>query len=192
MKTENIKSIETVKEIFALYEKYGHQEYGENVTMYMHMMQAALIAEKEGCDDELVLAAFLHDIGHFFEDATQMEHYGTMQHDSMGAAFLLEHGFPEKMTRLVASHVDAKRYLTFAYPAYFHSLSEASKKTLTYQGGPMSPEEAAIFTADPLFEDYIRIRQWDDLGKEEEVPVMPEDMERMKRKMLKYLSTVQV
>ena len=54
-----------VKEVFSLYEKHGDEDYiGEPVSQLEHMSQAALLAEEEGYDDEVILAAFFHDIGH--------------------------------------------------------------------------------------------------------------------------------
>ncbi|WP_143306740.1 HD domain-containing protein [Chitinophaga vietnamensis] len=183
----NNQALQVVNEIFTLYETLGHHEYGENVSMLMHMMQAALIAESAGFDDEMVLAAFLHDIGHFFENEDQMEGYGTRAHDHLGAKYLTERGFPERMVMLVASHVAAKRYLTYTDSAYYDTLSEASKKTLEHQGGPMTEAEAITFRNDPLFEEYIQLRIWDDMGKETDVPVLAEDIERMRGKALRYL-----
>ncbi len=40
--------------------------------------------------------------------------------------------------RLVEYHVQAKRYLTFSQPDYYARLSEASRRTLAYQGGVMT------------------------------------------------------
>lgn len=176
-----------IERIFGLYEQYGNHEYGEEVTMLMHMMQAALIAEKTGFEDEMIIAAFLHDIGHFFEQADQMSEYGSRAHDDLGSAYLLQCGFPEKLAKLVGSHVAAKRYLTWSDSAYYDTLSEASKQTLTFQGGPMTEEEALAFRKDPLFSQYIQLRIWDDMGKETDQPVHPEDVARMKQKTLSYL-----
>lgn len=176
-----------IEQIFDLYNNYGNEEYGEEVTMLMHMMQAALIAEKTGFDDEMIVAAFLHDIGHFFEHTEQMGEYGSLAHDDLGSAYLLECGFPERMAKLVGSHVAAKRYLTWSDSAYYDTLSEASKQTLEYQGGPMNEEEALAFRNDPLFSQYIQIRIWDDMGKETDQPVNPEDVARIRHKTLSYL-----
>ncbi|MGO4293491.1 HD domain-containing protein [Chitinophaga sp. RAB17] len=176
-----------IEQIFDLYNNYGNEEYGEEVTMLMHMMQAALIAEKTGFDDEMIVAAFLHDIGHFFEHTEQMGEYGSLAHDDLGSAYLLECGFPDRMAKLVGSHVAAKRYLTWSDSAYYDTLSEASKQTLEYQGGPMNEEEALAFRNDPLFSQYIQIRIWDDMGKETDQPVNPEDVARIRHKTLSYL-----
>jgi len=172
--------------IFDLYKKYGHEEYGEGVTQLMHMVQAGKLAQSEGYDDEMILAAFFHDIGHFLEGEGDMGIYGKMAHDKLGKAFLEDNGFPQRMGDLVASHVDAKRYLTFARPEYYDMLSEASKKTLEYQGGPMTAEEAAAYEKDPLAEKYVKLRLWDDQAKED-VPVVPEDVAMFKEMAGRYL-----
>ena len=35
--------------------------------MLAHMLQAAALAESEGADEALVVAALLHDVGHFLQ-----------------------------------------------------------------------------------------------------------------------------
>ncbi|MES2003486.1 MAG: phosphonate degradation HD-domain oxygenase [Bacteroidota bacterium] len=166
---------ETVLEILSLYEKYGEDDYiGEPVSQIEHMCQCAQLAEKEGSDRELILAAFFHDIGHLLEhitEAGQMDGYGVVDHEKLGATYLLQKGFSEKIARLVASHVAAKRYLTYRFPEYYERLSSACKETLVYQGGVMSAEEAAIFESDPLAEWYIRLRKWDEQAKVENTPL---------------------
>jgi predicted HD phosphohydrolase len=44
-------------------------------------------------------------------------------------------------------------------------LSEASKRTLEFQGGAMSIKEASAFRNDELFPLYIKMRQWDEAAK---------------------------
>ncbi|CAN5281514.1 HD domain-containing protein [soil metagenome] len=158
----------TINEIFELYEKYGGVEYGESVTQLEHMVQSAELAAKEGYDEEIILAAFFHDIGHFLESPgseNNMDGYGTMHHEDLGAKYLKERGFSDKLAALVGSHVAAKRYLTYKYPDYYYSLSDASKKTLGFQGGPMQKAEAEKFENDELFPLYIKMREWDDKAK---------------------------
>jgi predicted HD phosphohydrolase len=62
--------------------------------------------------------------------------------------------------------VQAKRYLAAKKPAYHERLSEASRGTLRFQGGPMSAAEVAAFEADPLFAAKVRLRSWDEAAKE--------------------------
>lgn len=164
-------------EIITLYEVHGGAEYaGEPVTQLEHMVQSAQLAEQQGHDEEVVLAAFLHDIGHICVSAqgdNEMGGYGIKDHEEVGAEFLQQKGFSRRLIRLVEAHVEAKRYLTYKNPEYYDQLSEASKKTLEYQGGRMTPEEAAAFEQYPLFELIIKMRRWDEEAKLEQVP-MPE------------------
>jgi 2-amino-1-hydroxyethylphosphonate dioxygenase (glycine-forming) len=179
-----------VEEVFGLYEKYGSADYiGEPVTQLEHMSQAASFAMMEGYDDEVVLAAFFHDIGHICVMKNQendMNGYGVRSHEKIGADFLRGLGFPERVARLVENHVRAKRFLTFRYPDFYNSLSEASKKTLEFQGGVMSADEAENFERDPLFDISILMRKWDELAKEEFVPII--DLNIIKEKALHVLT----
>ena len=158
-----------VDEIFRLYEMYGLSDYiGEPVSQIEHMTQCGQLAIEEGCDDEVVLAAFFHDIGHLLEfvmPVETMEGVGVMDHESIGQDYLLARGFSLRIAKLVKSHVEAKRFLTFKFPDYYDKLSDASKLTLEHQGGRMSAEEATAFESDPYFSEYIKMRTWDDKAK---------------------------
>jgi len=164
-----------VNEVFSLYEKHGDEDYiGEPVSQLEHMSQAAMLAEEEGYDDEVVLAAFFHDIGHLCAEegeAESMDGMGNVDHEQLGADYLLERGFSERVAALVQGHVIAKRYLTYKYPEYYNKLSDASKATLDFQGGRMTAEEAEEFEANPDADLIIRLRYWDDKAKEMNVPV---------------------
>ncbi len=170
--------------IFHLYAQFGHEEYsGEAVSQMEHMSQAAQLAMQSGADDELILAAFFHDIGHICvtkDKLNDMDGYGIQSHEKQGADFLRSRGFPEKMVRLIENHVNAKRYLTFKNPDYFNCLSEASRITLEHQGGMMNETEAVAFEQDPLFEKSLLLRKWDEQAKEINKPVL--DLEIIKSK----------
>ena len=181
---------EIVEEIFGLYARFGHADYiGEPVSQIEHMSQSAQLAINEGYDDEVVLAAFFHDIGHICvmnNETSSMGGYGVKRHEQIGADYLRACGFPERVAKLVENHVQAKRFLTHRYPDYYNQLSEASKKTLEFQGGMMSEVEAAIFERDPLFETSILMRKWDELAKETSIPVM--SLNDLKKRALAILS----
>lgn len=170
---------QTVDEILSLYQRFGDEDYiGEPVSQIEHMCQCAQLAEAGGFDNEVILAAFFHDIGHFLEHvmpAGQMDGFGVVDHEKLGAEYLRQKGFSEKIANLVTSHVSAKRYLTYKYPEYFNQLSEASKRTLEFQGGVMSKEEATDFENDSLHDLYIQLRRWDEQAKETERPLPPLD-----------------
>jgi 2-amino-1-hydroxyethylphosphonate dioxygenase (glycine-forming) len=177
------------EEIIELYSHHGGEEYaGEKLTQLEHMVQAAQLAEQQGYDEEVILAAFLHDIGHICEAAhgdNEMDGYGIKDHEEAGADFLRRRGFSERLIRLVQSHVGAKRYLTYKYPAYYDQLSEASKKTLAYQGGRMMAEEAMDYEKDPLFELIIQMRRWDDDAKLLGKPVP--DLDKYRQMIIRHL-----
>lgn len=167
---------QALNEVFDLYLQHGDDDYiGENISQIEHASQGAQLAEKAGHDDAVILAAYLHDIGHLCVETdpeNDMGGYGVKSHEKVGADFLRARGFPEKVAQLVENHVQAKRFLTFKNPEYYRKLSEASKKTLEFQGGPMTAAEAAAFEADPLFQLSLKMRAWDELAKEENVPLM--------------------
>jgi phosphonate degradation associated HDIG domain protein len=166
---------QAVAQVFGLYETHGHADYiGEPVSQLEHMWQAAALAEAARADDEVVLAAFFHDLGHLCAPdvaADSMAGFGAVDHEKLGADYLRARGFSERMARLVESHVLAKRYLTYKYPSYLRQLSEASMATLAFQGGVMSAAEAAAFEQDPDADLILQLRRWDEEAKETDLPV---------------------
>jgi 2-amino-1-hydroxyethylphosphonate dioxygenase (glycine-forming) len=180
---------EIIKEVFSLYELHGDEDYiGEPVSQLEHMSQAAALAQIEGYDDEVVLAAFFHDIGHLCAaegEAASMAGFGNVDHEQLGADYLVSRGFSRRIADLVKSHVIAKRYLTYKYPEYYEKLSPASRATLTFQGGRMSAEEAALFEANPNADLIIKMREWDDLAKETDIAV--ENIDWLKQIALRHL-----
>jgi phosphonate degradation associated HDIG domain protein len=184
---------QVVDEIFDLYAEHGTSPYaGEKISQLEHMCQAARLAMQEGYDDEVILAAFLHDVGQLLpvhDENESMDGYGTVDHEKAGADYLRRLGFSDRLCKLIASHVNARRYLTWKDPRYYGQLSEASKKTLEYQGGRMSPEEAARFEADPLFDIYIKMRQWDEAAKVEHQPL--QDISVFRKKAARHLERMQ-
>ena len=175
--------------IISLYHQFGGDDYiGEPVSQLEHMCQCARLAEEEGYDEETILAAFFHDIGHFCEHimpVQQMDGYGVVDHEKLGADFLRSKGFSEKIASLVRNHVQAKRYLTWKSPEYYERLSEASKKTLEFQGGRMTQNEAGSFESDELFELHIRLRTWDEKAKLENQDLPP--LEKFRDMMIGHL-----
>ncbi|MEO6720137.1 MAG: phosphohydrolase, partial [Ferruginibacter sp.] len=56
---------QNVDEVLALYQRFGNEDYiGEPVSQIEHMCQCAQLAKAGGYDDEVILSAFFHDIGH--------------------------------------------------------------------------------------------------------------------------------
>lgn len=164
------------EQIMELFKKHGHIVYGEVMSVLSHSVQAGEHARQQGLDEELILAAFLHDIGHLVpleqEEAYQrMGEFGMEAHDKWGEVFLREAGFSDRLLATVRNHVDAKRYLCATEANYYDQLSDASKETLRYQGGPFSEQEAQQFASGPFFAESITIRKIDELAKEEQFEV---------------------
>jgi phosphonate degradation associated HDIG domain protein len=158
-----------------IFERRGSEEYlGEPVTMAEHMLQGAHFAEQAGEDEATIVAALLHDIGHFTSEfgTFSMEDTSDKFHEEAGAK-VLERFFPTLVTDCVRYHVAAKRYLCATKPEYFDSLSPASIHSLNLQGGPMSSEEVVEFEKNPNVERITQVRIYDDLGKEAGLKTRP-------------------
>lgn len=176
-------------EIMDLFKEYGDNDYdGEPVTQTSHMVQCAMLAMQENADQELVLGAFLHDIGHLLghkQKAEEMGGFGAVNHEGIGAKYLLDKGFSERVCAVVDGHVAAKRYLVATDDTYSSRLSPASWQTLQYQGGPMSAEEADTFRHHPYFREIIQVRLWDEGAKDYDAVLLP--MSLFKNFMEDYL-----
>jgi gamma-butyrobetaine dioxygenase len=147
----------TPPEFTALFERLRGLPYGlEVVDQREHALQCAGHALAAGADDEVVLAAALHDAGYLFPAAG-------VPHEVSGARFVAALA-GARTASLVRGHVDAKRYLVGEDPSY--SLSLASQVSLERQGGPMPAGEREAFRAGPHFADLIALRRWDDGAKE--------------------------
>lgn len=177
------KEMKEMKNVINLYKKYGDKGYiGEEITQLQHATQAALLAEEyyfqlpENLRIELVLGAFLHDIGHLliFEDDSleTMGNVGVKNHEELGALLLEEFGFPDLTCQLVRKHILTKRYLITVKEGYYDKLSEASKKTFEYQGGKLSKEEIQEFEKDKYYDYHLRMRQFDDQAKSTEDKIL--------------------
>lgn len=161
----------------------GQSDYiGEPISQLEHSLQAAHLAKQHDADDETVIAALLHDIGQFLpasevqsiahevqsmrssnsEDGSSV---GRVGHEKIGEEYLLRLGFSEKVASLVGSHVAAKRFLCATDPVYHDTLSDASKKSLIFQGGPMSGDELQKWTSNPWSSQMAMLRRWDDGAK---------------------------
>jgi phosphonate degradation associated HDIG domain protein len=180
METNNIAD-----KIIGLYLTKGNSNYaGEVISQLEHACQSAQYAEQDGNDDEVILAAFLHDIGHLIADDSMIG-YGVVKHEEKGAEYLHSNGFSDKIILLVKSHVEAKRYLCFALKSYYKQLSEASKKTLNFQGGPMSVKEAEVFERHPLKLLIIKMRTWDEMAKDINKPLP--DLKKYREMIINHL-----
>lgn len=187
MSTADRSPAASVDEVVAVFEAWGPHRYDEEVSQLDHALQTAAHARAEGAPDALVAAALLHDVGHLLDLADRAAgpaHPGEpvaasprsealvevlddqdLRHEARGARWLAGL-FPPSVTGPIALHVAAKRYRCGTDPAYHGSLSSGSAASLVRQGGPMSAAEAARFERHPAHRDAVRLRSWDDTGKD--------------------------
>ena len=60
-----MRAMHVTEEVLGLFAATGGNTYSEQVSMQQHALQAAALARASGASDALVLAALLHDVGHF-------------------------------------------------------------------------------------------------------------------------------
>ena len=82
---------------------------GEKLTISEHMIQTAMLAEKDKCSSDLICSSLLHDYGHFVvKNSNQLvanEIDGN--HEIIGANYLKAF-FSNKIIEPILLHVDAK------------------------------------------------------------------------------------
>ena len=121
-----------------------------------HALQSAARAVDDGADDELVLAAALHDVAHspLLGPSTA--------HDEAARAWLRPR-FGDRVAWLAGAHVAAKRYLAATEPGYATALSGTSVLSLHAQGGAAVD---STWTDHPWWPDALRLRRYDDAAKD--------------------------
>jgi predicted HD phosphohydrolase len=122
-----------------------------------HALQAAACAVADGADDELVLAAALHDVAH-----SPLLGAASRAHDEEARRWL-QPRFGDRVAWLAGAHVAAKQYLVATEPGYGAALSETSVLSLAAQGGAhVDPH----FTDHQWWPDALRLRRYDDAAKD--------------------------
>jgi phosphonate degradation associated HDIG domain protein len=163
----------TLEDLERLYGAKGDRMYaGEPVTQLQHALQSAELAEREGADESLVLAAFLHDVGHLINDQGETPTLRGIddRHEYVAIPFL-RGLFGEAVLQPIRLHVEAKRYLCArgdgrtSGAEYWAGLSADSRRSLELQGGIFSAADADDFIAQAHAADAVRLRQWDDMAK---------------------------
>lgn len=157
-----------IREVFALYEVYGNERYLDNtITFLQHSSQTAHMATREGFEDEVIVAAFLHNIGSLISQLpkSQITNQDT-SFERMGGAFLKERGFPQDVVDLIQSQLIARRYLTHKYSGFYKALSMQQQDYVLSHGGPLDPHDAIDFEKYELFRPSVRLVLWQEKAKE--------------------------
>ncbi len=165
---------QVVDELFRVFAERGHRSYGERVTEQMHALQCATLARERNESPEVVAACLLHDFGHLLHSLGEdvADHGIDARHEQVGANCLSK-WFGPSVVEPIRLHAASKRYLCWSEPEYFSGLSAASRKSLALQGGPMNAEEASDFESGAFFREALRVRRFDDLGKDPELQTPP-------------------
>lgn len=174
----------SVQEIMQLFRQRGQEIYCEGINIVEHMLQCANLAAKETTDEEVIIAAFLHDIGHLL-DTKQLEKFDGENHAFIGAKFVQSMGFSTRIAVLIQNHIEAKRYLSLVDTFYYQSLSELSKQNLAHQGGRMTTAEAMAFEESPYYEWNVKMRKWFEADKA--AIQLDKDLEKYQSLMLHHL-----
>lgn len=148
-------------DLVSLFAEAGRRAYGESVTQLEHALQCAALARRDRGDDEVVVAALLHDIGHLVE----AERDRPWRHHGGGGAALVRPFVAPRIAWLIEHHVIAKRYLCTIDPRYVEQLSPASRRSYADQGGRLGPDEQLGLETRAWFVDAVRLRRWDDAAK---------------------------
>ena len=144
---------------------------GEDLTISEHMIQTAMLAEKNKCSNDLICSSLLHDYGHFvIEDPNRLvSDKIDGRHEIIGANYL-KNFFNDKIIDPILLHVDAKKYLARS-KKYFDNLSKASKASLNLQGGVMSDGDAKKFEQNKNYENAIKLRRFDEGAKQKNIKI---------------------
>ena len=144
---------------------------GEKLTMSEHMIQSAMLAEKEKCNSNLVCSCLLHDYGHFIiEDPDNLvKNNKDGEHESIGYEYLKTF-FNKEIVEPIKYHVIAKRYLS-RNKKYFSFLSEASRTSLKLQGGVLNDKESKEFKKNKYFKKSVLVRKFDEDAKKTNIKI---------------------
>lgn len=148
-------------DLVTLFAEAGRRAYGESVTQLAHALQCAALARHDRADDEVVVAALLHDVGHLVEGGDDRPEH----HHGSGGAALVRSFVPPRIAWLIEHHVIAKRYLCTVDARYIDRLSPVSRRSYAMQGARLRPEEQLGLETHPWFGDALRLRRWDDAAK---------------------------
>ena len=159
-------TVDTILQMFAVAGQAAY--FGESVSQTEHALQSAHLAAGSGADEELIVAALLHDVGHLLsglpEDVAQCGVDDA--HENAGAAWLEKHFGPAVVIRCGCKW--RRNAISAVEPDYLRGLSSASQLSLRLQGGPFTPADVAAFEAQPHFRAAIALA----LGRRRQGPCL--------------------
>jgi predicted HD phosphohydrolase len=157
--TERIEPIESLDALFNLLEGCAALADEEDVDLLAHALQCGQRLRDVAPDDvELQVSGLVHDVG------TALVPHAPARHARIGAD-AVRPLLGARVARLVAGHVEAKRYLVSVDTSYRVALSARSIVTLAAQGGPLDARGADAFARGRDAEALVALRRADDGAK---------------------------
>ena len=163
----NLHKDYVIKNIINLYKNYGHTYYDANFTQEKHAFATVKEAIFNCQSEKLILACFLHDIGHLLLNESQSDSnflQENLRHETIAYNFLKQY-YPDFITKPILLHVQAKRYLCSTRKPYYDKLSDSSKKSFHLQGGFMTDYHIKKFESNKYFNDAVKLRELEDMSK---------------------------
>jgi predicted HD phosphohydrolase len=140
----------------------GFFDGDEPVDELAHALQSATLALAADAGPELLVAAFLHDVG---RSPAVAPLFPGMPHELAGAEWLAPRT-SDKVAWLVRAHVPAKVFLVENDPEYLARLSPESVLSLGRQkGSALADRGVDRLAANPWWPEALDLRRWDDAAK---------------------------
>jgi predicted HD phosphohydrolase len=140
----------------------GFFDGDEPVDELSHALQSATHAIAAKAGPELLVAAFLHDVG---RSPAVSPVFPEMPHELAGAEWLAPRT-SDKVAWLVRAHVPAKVFLVENDPEYLARLSSESVLSLSRQKGSAEADHGLDrWAAHPWWPEALELRRWDDAAK---------------------------
>ena len=188
-KNNVIRRNNTVNNIIALYNMYGHHKIQPHITLKQQAIMSADMALSNNENEKLILSTFLHDIGHLIinehndkEDFLKKD----LKHEDVGYRYL-ERYYDSDIIMPILYHVKAKRYLCSVNINYYNNLSLTSKNMYHLQGGELDEETYKNLKKDPHFKDAIKIKKYDDMAKNMNYEYQRINMDYINKLLNKYI-----
>jgi predicted HD phosphohydrolase len=166
---------QTLLEVFENYTLRGYFRSEEPLSPAQHMAQCGTLAQVAGYDDEVVLATFFHDIGYILEPEEQVGESGeyTLRDCGwLGAAYLRDYGFSERIALLVEGHFEAKRYLALR-ETQLQEIGDPELRLMPKEADArMTPDEASRFEERIDFLIYLKMREWNEAARRSDQPAL--------------------
>ena len=160
-------------DLVARFRRHGQRREGERLSLLEHALQCAALARRARSDDEVVIAALLHDVGRLLGEGTMPTDDTWGRHHGTAGAALVRPFVSARIAWLIEHHVVAKRYLCTVDARYAADLSARSPATPAVAVPRLSLDEQVALETHPWFANAVALRRWDDGARVPGAPSPP-------------------